>query len=148
MPIEFNMISRPAITTYFIGAGSIALGLHCILRPKQEYARFGLPLEPAPRRSSRSQKHGIPDEGQPSPLIHLKGIREATYGLALITLQYLGQDEAVTVLNGIISLAGLGDGIVIWLYGGNKYRKKAFEHVGAFVALSGWSLWRAFYGRR
>ncbi|KAI4866728.1 hypothetical protein F4820DRAFT_241073 [Hypoxylon rubiginosum] len=127
---------------YVLGAGSILIGLHCFLRPREEYGRFGLPLEPAPRH----QKDGTtPTDtaGRASPLMHLKGIREITYGLALGTLQYLGQEDALTAMVGIVSLAGLGDGIIVWLNSGPELRHKAFGHWGAFVALAGWSWWRA-----
>ncbi|KAI1765226.1 hypothetical protein GGR53DRAFT_279615 [Hypoxylon sp. FL1150] len=125
---------------YLLGAGSIFLGLHCFLNPRQEYLRFGLPLEPAPRLKNRNTP---PDVGIVSPLIYLKGIREITYGLTLIILQYNRQMRALTAMLGIISLAGLLDGIVVWKYGGPKLRRKAYGHWFAFVGLAGWSLRRA-----
>ncbi|KAI1400031.1 hypothetical protein F4819DRAFT_386504 [Hypoxylon fuscum] len=124
-------------SAYVLGAGSVFLGLHCFIRPKKEYGRFGLPLESPP------QQKGTADVGSVSPLIYLKGIREITYGLALGVLQYQGQDDAVTTIAGIISLAGLGDGIVIWLNGGDEFKHMAFGHWGSFVALAVWSLRRA-----
>ncbi|KAI1773448.1 hypothetical protein F4818DRAFT_422610 [Hypoxylon cercidicola] len=126
---------------YVLGVGSVFLGLHCFVRPRREYGRFGLPLESAPRQKDTPPPHA----GHASPLMHLKGIREITYGLALGTLQYLGQEDALTAVAGIFSLAGLVDGIVVWLNGGPALRRKAFGHWGAFVALAGWSWWRAAF---
>ncbi|KAI0844671.1 hypothetical protein F5Y00DRAFT_266300 [Daldinia vernicosa] len=133
------MPSPSPILVYVIGAGSVFLGIHCFLRPEVEYRRFGLPLEPAHR-----QKHNTGDEEYASPVIHLKGIRETTYGLALGALQYHGYDGAVTIMTAVMSLAGLGDGIVVWLYGGDEARGKAFGHWGAFAALAGLFLWRTY----
>lgn len=66
------------LPAYILGTGLVLLSLHAFLRPRQEYHRFGLPL----------------DNGQPttktqiySPLMFLKGIHEATYGIAVIVLQ-------------------------------------------------------------
>ncbi|KAI1103182.1 hypothetical protein F4804DRAFT_239231 [Jackrogersella minutella] len=151
------MRSAPAIPAYFMGAASIAVGLNCFFRPTQEYGRFGLPLEPNPsyrskrssekrereRGGSGSERRSTADEGRASPLIHLKGIREATYGLTLIALRYLGHDDAVTAFTGIVALAGLGDGVIIWLNGGDKYKKRAFGHWGVFIVAGGWAVWRA-----
>ncbi|KAF3058528.1 hypothetical protein GL218_05926 [Daldinia childiae] len=133
------MPSSSPIPVYVIGTGSVFLGIHCFLRPEIEYRRFGLPLEPAQRR-----KHNTVDEEYASPVIYLKGIREITYGLALGALQYHGYDDAVTIMTGVMSLAGLGDGIVVWFYGGDESRRKVFGHWGAFAALAGWSLWRTY----
>ncbi|OTA98746.1 hypothetical protein M426DRAFT_17113 [Hypoxylon sp. CI-4A] len=133
--------SRASI--YFLSVGSVILGLHCFIRPREEYPRFGLPLEFAPRTPKALATSDSEDQGRVSPLMHLKGIREATYGLALGALQCQGNDAAVTTLMGVISLAGLGDGIIVWFHAGDEMKHKAFGHVGAFVFLGGWSLWRA-----
>lgn len=120
---------------YAIGTGMLLLGLHCVLRPRQEYPRFGLPLENAQPNAAKS--HGY------SPLIFLKGSREFTYGLALIVLQYQGNVSAVTTLVAIVALAGLADGLVVWFNGGRELKHKAFGHGFAFVVLAGWAAWRA-----
>lgn len=119
---------------YFLGTGMLALGLHCFLRPRQEYPRFGLPLEHA-QPNAKAQSH--------SPLIFLKGTREATYGLALILLQYQGNVNGVTTMVGVISLAGLADGFIVWFNGGQEFRHKTFGHWFAFVGLGCWAAWRA-----
>ncbi|KAI1798497.1 hypothetical protein F4811DRAFT_548326 [Daldinia bambusicola] len=131
------MLPLSPIPIYIIGASSIFLGINCFLRPEVEYHRFGLPLE-----SGLHQNHAATREEYASPAFYLKGIREITYGLALGTMQYYGHDNAVTIMTAVMSLAGLGDGIIVWLYGGDKAKGKAFGHWGAFAVLSAWSLWR------
>lgn len=118
------------VIVYSLGALMLLVGLHCFLRPRQEYPRFGLPLE-----SAKIQSY--------SPLMFLKGTREVTYGLTLIVLQYQGNVNAVTTFVGILSLAGLADGLVIWFNSGQELRHKAFGHLFLFVVLAGWAAWRA-----
>ncbi|KAI1390026.1 uncharacterized protein F4822DRAFT_400560 [Hypoxylon trugodes] len=139
------MPSAPPVPAYFLSAGTVVLGLHCFLRPRQEYGRFGLPLEQAAAstKKKRDSSSTTAGEGTVSPLIHLKGIREITYGLALAALKYQGHDDAVTAVAGVVSLAGLGDGIVILLNTGEEFRHKAFGHIGFGIVIGGWSLWRA-----
>lgn len=130
-----RLLSTPnQMVTYLLGAGMLALGLHCVLRPRQEYRRFGLPLESA-QPGAKTQGH--------SPLMLLKGSREVSYGLALIVLQCQGNVNAVTTAVAIISLAGLADGLVVWFHGGQELRIKAFGHWFAFVVLGAWAAWRA-----
>ncbi|KAA8642904.1 DUF4267 domain-containing protein [Aspergillus tanneri] len=110
-------------------------------RPSHEYQRFGLPYESSggtssPRKASRP--------GAVSPLIHLKGIRETSYGIALIALQYQGQETAVTTIATICAFVGLGDGFVVWKYGGEQLKMKALGHWVAFFGFGGWALWRTF----
>ncbi|OTB15178.1 hypothetical protein K445DRAFT_23189 [Daldinia sp. EC12] len=131
------MPSSSPIPIYIIGAGCVFLGIHCFLSPEVEYRRFGLPLEPG-----LHQKHKTARKEYASPVIYLKGIRETTYGLALGAMQYHGYDNAVTIMTAVMSLAGLGDGIIVWFYGGGKAKRKALGHWGAFALLFGWSLWR------
>ncbi|KAI1082898.1 hypothetical protein F5B20DRAFT_488754 [Whalleya microplaca] len=147
------MAPAPPIPTYALGTLCLGLGLHSFLAPKREYARFGLPLEqtskPHRRPSSSARKAGgvataVSENGAVSPLVYLKAVREVTYGLSLILLQYAGaSDAAVTITTAVISLAGLGDGLVVWAYGGADGRKRAWGHWAAFLGLSGWAWWRA-----
>ncbi|AEO65427.1 209bdfa5-259c-4b39-a08a-250c054e816a [Thermothielavioides terrestris] len=121
------MAALSPIPAYLAAALCCALGLHSFLRPAAEHPRFGLPL---------------PAGGRPSPLIHLKGIRETSYGLALFALQYRGFDGAVTAMAGILGLVALADGVVVWNFGG-ALRGKAFGHWSAGVLFGAWALWRA-----
>ncbi|KAG8160625.1 hypothetical protein KVR01_008889 [Diaporthe batatas] len=125
LPEEPPRLISPLSPTfaYFLGTGMLLIALNCFLRPRQEYRRFGLPLEDS-RTPAKKKTH--------SPLIYLKGSRELTYGLALIILQYQGNVAGVTAFAGIISLAGLADGLVT----------KTLGHFFAFVVLASWAAWR------
>lgn len=153
------------IHSYVFGTVSVGLGLHALLRPRQEYTRFGLPLEPSgpsPTNTSPISKDTTGsssgssgdagqaslslsgEDGSASPLMYLKSTREASYGLALIALQYQGNSAGVTVVAGTMALAALGDGLVVWFHGGKRFRAKAWGHWGAAVGLGSWAVWRAF----
>ncbi|PCG98689.1 Protein of unknown function DUF4267 [Penicillium occitanis (nom. inval.)] len=127
-----------AIPTYIAGTACIVLGLNSFLRPAHEYPRFGLPLEsslpldPSPTPGSQAQPKGLV-----SPLIYIKALRESTYGLALIALQHQGLEKAVTTMLVIMALAGLGDGFLVWKYGGDGLKTKALGHWATFVGLLG-----------
>lgn len=148
------------INAYVIGIAGLGLGMHAVLRPREEYGRFGLPLESAGRATGTQKDKASstsPDEaaghdpGHVSPLIYVKGIREISYGLALIGLQYEGNAAGVTIVAGVMALAGLGDGLVVWFRGRKDRRYVALGHwIGGFLGLGGWAGWRAFraYGER
>ncbi|KAI7778470.1 hypothetical protein LA080_002074 [Diaporthe eres] len=119
---------------YGIGIATLLLALHCFLRPRQEYGRFGLPLENA-QTNAKAQSH--------SPFIFIKGSRELICGLTLIVLQYQGNVNAITTFVAILSTAGLIDGLVVWFNGGQEYKHKAFGHWFAFVFAGSWAAWRA-----
>ncbi|KAE8153696.1 hypothetical protein BDV25DRAFT_136635 [Aspergillus avenaceus] len=133
------MASLNSVPVYLVGSLCVALGLNCFARPAHEYERFGLPLESA----TPTRRRTTPDLGIVSPLIYLKGIREVTYGLTLIGLQFWGVATGVTVALAAFSLAGLGDAVVVWRYGGNQLRNKALGHGVTFVGMMGWAWWRA-----
>ncbi|KAL4947126.1 hypothetical protein BDW69DRAFT_178994 [Aspergillus filifer] len=136
------------LPTYIIGTLCIALGVNGFTSPEKEYPRFGLPLEPPAPESASSRTSTLNANttaqlrGTVSPLIYIKCVREITYGLALIALQYQGQEKATTTLAGVISLAGLGDGFVVWIFGGERIGT-AINHWGTFIALAGWAFWRS-----
>lgn len=155
------------IHSYAVGALGLGLGLHALLRPREEYPRFGLPLEgagapPASNKEDRihNDKTATPTTTTAaahavSPFIYVKAIREATYGLALIGLEYQGDKAGATTLIGIIALAALGDGWIVWVYGGDgggddnenskkRRGKKAAGHWVGGVLLGAWGAWRAF----
>ncbi|CRG84787.1 hypothetical protein PISL3812_01983 [Talaromyces islandicus] len=96
------MSTFSSVPAYLAGALCIGLGVNGMIHPAAEYPRFGLPLE------------GSPERGAVSPLIYLKGVRETTYGLCLVALQYQNQETAITTVAAVVSLAALSDGFVVW----------------------------------
>lgn len=131
------MASAHEIPAYVIGAACIGIGLNAFFNPAGEYARFGLPLEP-PKTVGAATKNGTV-----SPLmIYTKSVRDLTYGLAFVALQYQRNESALTTFAGIVSVAGLVDGLVVRAYGGAR-KWKQWGHFFAFGAIAGWSLWRS-----
>ena len=140
------MASTSSLPVNIVGGICVGLGINCLISPRAEYTRFGLPLEPSQPEATAGNKK-LPgsessSDGAVSPLMYMKGIRELTYGIALIALQYQGLYTGVTTFLAVCSLAGLGDGIVIWFWKDNKLKSKAFSHWSFFVAVAGWAAWR------
>lgn len=127
------------IPSYVVGGLCVAVGANVILRPNKASEDFGLPLD-SPTNESTAKNPST--KLVVSPFILLKGIREISYGAALAGLQYTGQDTATTILTAVLSLVALGDGVVVWTYGGDRLRTKAFGHWGASVGFAAWSWWR------
>ncbi|PYI01637.1 hypothetical protein BO78DRAFT_245603 [Aspergillus sclerotiicarbonarius CBS 121057] len=136
------MTTFSPILAYVLGTLCLALGINAISRPASEYPRFGLPFEST---AVPTHANDTPPPGAVSPLMYLKGIRETSYGLALIALQYQGQETALTTLAAILALAALADGLLVWTHGGDTLKMKAFGHWLAFVGFAGWSWWRSSY---
>ena len=135
------------VPAYVLGTACVGRGLMAILSPRNEYAHVGLPLESravASSPSTPSAGSGT-DSGFASPLMYFKGIREITFGLTLVALQGQANDEAVTTVAAILSLARFGDGLVVWLKGGEDLRWKALGHWIMGAGFVGWVLWRRSY---
>lgn len=120
------------IPAYVLGTACIGRGLMAILSPRSEYAHVGLPLEPG----------AGPGSGFASPLMYFKGIREVAFGLTLVALQRQAADEAVTTVAAVLSLARFGDGLVVWLHGGEELGWKALGHWITGAGFVGWVVWR------
>ncbi|XXG99452.1 hypothetical protein Hte_005791 [Hypoxylon texense] len=114
---------------YALGTACLGRGLMALLSPREEYGHVGLPLEsPVAASSSSTADPSASGSGFASPLMYFKGIREISYGLALVALQRRGSEDALTTFAAVLSLVRLGDGLVVWLYGGDKLRWKALGH--------------------
>jgi hypothetical protein len=138
-------MSFSPIYPYILGSLSIGLGLHALLNPWGEYPRFGLPLESSKETGGINGKDATRQSGEigtVSPLMYFKASREFSYGLGLIAFQYQGNDDAITTLIAICSLAGLTDAIVVWRHGGARRRGKVWGHAFAFAGLAWWSVSR------
>ncbi|PNY21031.1 Uncharacterized protein TCAP_07292 [Tolypocladium capitatum] len=124
MATLFSPVPAPVLGTGCIGRGAMA-----IPSPRNEYGHVGLPLE-----SGAAGAGGVA-----SPLMYFKGIREITFGLTLVALQRLGNEEAV------LSLARVGDGLDVWLHGGEALRWKSLGHWITGAGFAGWVVWRWSY---
>ncbi|QMW46853.1 hypothetical protein COH20_001970 [Aspergillus flavus] len=138
------MATFSPIPAYALGTLTLALGCNALARPGPEYPRFGLPFESAasPASTHGNNKRTLPP-GAVSPLMYIKGIREMSYGLTLLALQYYRQETAVTIFAAVCALVGLADGFVVWANGGKALRMKAFGHWITCLGFGGWAWWRA-----
>lgn len=130
----FSPIPSYVFGTMFTGIGALSL-----VAPEADYAVFGLPLEPAAKPGANTLT------GSVSPMIYAKGARELAFGLTYFALQYRGLDEAVTLFSAALCLVALLDGAIVWRYGGNHLRGKAWGHWGGLVPFAAWVAWRAQY---
>ena len=130
-----SMTTFSPYPAYILGTACMARGAMAILSPRAEYANIGLPLEPAPGVAPSSA-------GRTSPLMHFKGIKELTIGLALVALQAQAGDRAVTTYAAVLSLARLAEGVVVWLKGGDELRYRAWGHWITGAGFVGWVAWR------
>lgn len=115
--------------SYILGTACIGRGIMAALTPRNEYGRMGL-------RSPGAEV---------SPLMYLKALREVSYGLTLATLEHQGNSAAVTTFSAILSLVRIGDGLVVWLYGGEELKWKALGHWITGAGFLGWVIWRRQY---
>lgn len=157
---------------YILGTACIGRGIMAILQPRAEYGHMGLPLEspafpaslPPPssaeadavqaerqdqgKAQAQAQARAGPgtvdasQSGSVSPLMYFKGIREISYGLAMVAFQRLGYESALTAFAGILSFVRLGDGLIIWLHGGDELRHRASGHLITGVGFLAWVAWR------
>ena len=130
------MTTFSSIPAYVLGGACASRGIMAILSPRKEYSNMGLPLEP-PR--------AVNGNGSISPLMSFKGLREISYGLTLIAFQWQGNESAVTTFAAILSVVRIGDGLVVWMNGGEKLRWKAAGHWITGAWFVGWVVRRLSY---
>ncbi|KAH6888515.1 hypothetical protein B0T10DRAFT_488313 [Thelonectria olida] len=123
---------------YVLGAACFGRGIMAILSPRNEYGHVGLPLESQAASTSPTSS----SNSAVSSLMYFKGIRELSYGAAMIALQQQGHQDALTTFAAILSLVRIGDGLVVWFNGGEALRYKALGHWITGVGFVGWVAWR------
>ncbi|KAJ4153155.1 hypothetical protein LMH87_009657 [Akanthomyces muscarius] len=132
-------MSYSQVPAYVLGTACCGRGLMGALSPRSEYGHVGLRLEGGGGPISTPDGGG---GGVASPLMYFKAIREASYGAALIALQYQGHEASLTTLIGILSAVRLADGAVVWWHGGEPLRWRALGHWITGVGFLGWFVWR------
>ncbi|KAI1384741.1 uncharacterized protein F4822DRAFT_416113 [Hypoxylon trugodes] len=125
------------VASYVLGAACFGRGLMALIWPEEDYAHVGLPLE-----SEATPPYDGPSLGFVSPLMYFKGIREMSYGATLIALQWGGNQRDITTFATILSFVRFGDGLVVWLKGGEKLRYRASGHWITGAGFLWWVLWR------
>ncbi|KAJ4181314.1 hypothetical protein NW755_011099 [Fusarium falciforme] len=133
------MTTFSSIPPYILGGACVGRGLMAIYSPRKEYGHVGLPLESLATRPADHEAGGI------SPLMYFKGLREISYGLTLMVLQRQGNEDAVTTFAAILSAVRIGDGLVVWIKGGEELRWRAMGHWITGVGFAGWVIWRCSY---
>ncbi|KAJ3464551.1 hypothetical protein MRS44_009337 [Fusarium solani] len=116
------MTTFSSIPPYILGGACVGRGLMALYSPRKEYGHVGLPLESLATPQSNQEHGGV------SPLMYFKGLREISYGLTLMVLQRQGNEDAVTTFAAILSIVRIGDGLVVWLKGGEELRWRAMGH--------------------
>ncbi|KAI1144325.1 hypothetical protein F5Y05DRAFT_418358 [Hypoxylon sp. FL0543] len=116
------------MAAYILGAACFGRGVMGVVSPRKEYGNVGLPLESYAPASPTAAHLDDPSSGFASPLMYFKGIREMSYGLTLIALHQQANEGALTTFAAILSLVRFGDGLVVWLHGGDELRYKAWGH--------------------
>ncbi|KAH7241590.1 hypothetical protein BKA59DRAFT_478853 [Fusarium tricinctum] len=130
------MTTFSSIPSYILGGACVGRGIMALFSPRKEYGHVGLLLEP-----SRNTN----ETGAVSPLMYFKGLREISYGLTLMALQWQSNESAVTTFSAILSLVRIGDGLVVWMHGGDELRYKAAGHWITGLGFIGWVIWRWSY---
>ncbi|KAH8672380.1 hypothetical protein BGZ61DRAFT_459221 [Ilyonectria robusta] len=130
------------IPAYALGAACFGRGVMGVLSPREEYGHVGLPLESHICTSPPATADGGSTSGFVSPLMYFKGIREISYGLTMMALQRQGNEDALTTVAAVLTLVRFGDGLVVWLYGGEKLRFRAWGHWITSAGFLGWVMWR------
>ncbi|KAF4960662.1 hypothetical protein FGADI_831 [Fusarium gaditjirri] len=130
------MTTFSSVPSYIFGGACVSRGIMTLLSPRKEYGHVGLLLEPGKTNT---------EGGFISPLMYFKGLREISYGLTLMALQYQGNESAVTTFSAILSFVRLGDGLVVWMNGGDELKFKAAGHWITGLGFVGWVVWRWSY---
>ncbi|CAG7555366.1 unnamed protein product [Fusarium equiseti] len=130
------MTTLSSIPAHILGVACVGRGLMALSSPRAEYGHVGLLLEPGKTPTG---------PGFVSPLMYFKGLREISYGAALMALQWQGNESAVTTFSAILSVVRIGDGLVVWMNGGDELRYKAAGHWITGFGFVGWVLWRWSY---
>ncbi|KAI8966308.1 hypothetical protein F5Y11DRAFT_189377 [Daldinia sp. FL1419] len=141
------MAAFSSFSSYILGTACFARGLMAILSPEKEYDNIGLPIDfhtEVPHSTDPDEDIDDSSISFTSPLMYFKGIREMSYGLTLVALEWQGNTAAVTTFAAILSLVRLGDGLVVWVNGGDKMKFKAMGHWVTSVSFLGWVIrrWR------
>ncbi|KAL4732296.1 hypothetical protein ACLX1H_001307 [Fusarium chlamydosporum] len=105
------MTTFSSIPSHILGAACVGRGVMALFSPRAEYGHVGLLLEPSKT---------LNEAGSISPLMYFKGLREISYGMTLMALQLQGNESAVTTFSAILSIVRIGDGLVVWMNGGDE----------------------------
>lgn len=128
---------------YLLGTAFLGLGVSGLAQPESQYPTFGIPLPALPPTPPDVATDEQTDRrAAASPFVKAKSIRDLSYGLFLISLQFQGQNKAVNTLLANMVIVGAVDGAIVWVFGGADRGEKAWGHWGGSIALAAWTLTR------
>jgi len=130
------------IPAYVLGVPLVVVGLYGLRKPLAAHDLFGVPSPVGTSEPSPDKTH--PAASAPratvSPFVYAKSVRDLTLGAITLGLQYQGNDRAVTTVVGACCLTALADGAIVWWFGGEKYRAKAWGHwLPTVLVLAPWT---------
>lgn len=130
-----------ALTSYFLGTCFVATGLVGFAFPNKLYESFGLPLQQSPSSQTTQTSTGEIDpqaDSAVSPFLYAKAIRDVSCGLTFLLLGATGNDEGVRLFAYTVYLIGAADGWVVWRFGGQRLRWKAWTHWLGTLGMAAW----------
>ena len=147
--MSFTLPPLYTLPAYFIGTSLVGLGLTTLRQPRAYYEIFGIPATSS--ISSRAPPSVSADKSHPaannsgdvvSPFVYVKAARDIVFGACLVAFQATGNEDAVNIWVGTMTIAAVIDGWVVWNWGREKFRPKAWGHwIGGGLGIP-WVAWR------
>ncbi|KAI5463595.1 hypothetical protein BGZ63DRAFT_381804 [Mariannaea sp. PMI_226] len=123
------MANYSSISVYCVGAPLVFTGLSALRNPLAAHSLFGVPSPQEQASLHQQPASGDSSLSSPmSPFVYAKAVRDVALGLTCLGLQYLGNNQGVTVMLAGIVFTGLCDGWIVWTLGGGKLQHKAWGH--------------------
>lgn len=147
--MSFTMPPLYTLPAYFIGTSLVGLGLNTLRKPREYYEIFGIPATSsissrtsASTSAVKSHPAATTSGGGGSPFVYVKAARDIVFGACLVAFQATGNEDAVNILVGTMFIAAAVDGWVVWNWGGETFRPKAWGHwIGGGLGIP-WVIWR------
>ncbi|KAF7553543.1 hypothetical protein G7Z17_g3570 [Cylindrodendrum hubeiense] len=105
------------LPAYMVGFPLVFTGLFALRNPLAAHSLFGVPSPSPPATTTKI-----------SPFVYAKAVRDVALGLTCLGLQSQGNENGVTAILAGAMFVGLGDGWIVWCFGGEELRRKAWGH--------------------
>jgi hypothetical protein len=116
------------LPAYIVGVPLVFTGLFALRDPLAAHTLFGVP-SPSSSPSPTANNNNI------SPFVYAKAVRDMALGLTCLGLHLQGNETGVTAILAAAVFTGLGDGWIVWCFGGEELRGKAWGHWAPTVVL-------------
>jgi hypothetical protein len=114
-PVKYGSLS--AVLTVIVALGIIFIGVREFFYPGVAAAGFGVPLL----------------DGQDGDLLGIKGARDVTSGILVLTFLALGQRRILAYAMGILTLIPIFDGLIVLKHAGWAFTPFVLIHWGTAV---------------